>query len=48
MSRHRGMALIAVLWLIAVISFAALTAVQLLSFELNIAQGYTNVQTFIQ
>lgn len=40
--QKRGMALIAVLWLIAVISFAALTAVQLLSFELNIADSQIN------
>ncbi len=39
---NRGMALIAVLWLIAVISFAALTAVQLLSFELNVADSQIN------
>lgn len=36
------MALIAVLWLIAVLSFAAVTAIQLLSFELDVADSQIN------
>jgi hypothetical protein len=38
----RGMALAAVLWLIAVLAFAALTAIQLLSFELDVADSQIN------
>jgi general secretion pathway protein K len=38
----RGMALVAVLWLIAVLAFAALTAIQLLSFELDVADSQIN------
>lgn len=40
--RLRGMALVAVLWLIAILSFAALTAIQLLSFELDVADAQIN------
>jgi type II secretory pathway component PulK len=42
-SKHpRGMALIAVLWLIVVLTFAAVTAIQLLSFELDVADSQIN------
>lgn len=36
------MALIAVLWLIAILAFAAVTAIQLLSFELDVADSQIN------
>ncbi len=39
---QRGMALIAVLWLIVVLTFAAATAIQLLSFELDVADSQIN------
>lgn len=38
----RGMALLAVLWLMVVLSFAALTAVKLLSFDLDLADAQIN------
>lgn len=39
---RRGMALVAVLWLIAILSFACVTAIQLLSLELNVADSQIN------
>jgi general secretion pathway protein K len=42
LQRNRGIALVAVLWLIAVLSFASLTAIHLLSFELDVADSQIN------
>jgi general secretion pathway protein K len=39
---RRGMALLAVLWLMTILAFAALTAVKLLSFDLDIADAQIN------
>jgi len=41
-SRIKGMALVAVLWLMTVLAFAALTAVKLLSFDLDVADAQIN------
>lgn len=41
-SRRQGMALLAVLWLMTVLAFAALTAVKLLSFDLDVAEAQIN------
>ena len=41
-SKHRGIALLVALWLIAVISFACLTVVMLLSFDLDVADSKIN------
>lgn len=40
--RRQGMALLAVLWLMTVLAFAALTAVKLLSFDLDVADAQIN------
>jgi len=40
--QHRGIALLVALWLIAVISFACLTVVMLLSFDLDVADSKIN------
>ena len=41
-SYRRGSALLAVLWLIAVLAFAVVTAVKLLSFDLDVADSQVN------
>jgi general secretion pathway protein K len=40
--KRRGSALVAVLWLIVILSFAALTAVKLLSFDMDVASSQVN------
>lgn len=39
---QRGMALVAVLWLIAILAFACVTAIQMLSLELSVADSHIN------
>jgi type II secretory pathway component PulK len=40
--RPRGMALVAVLWLIVILGFAAVTAISLLNFQLDVADSQIN------